>query len=427
VIALARGGGHGGGGHRHHPLMHRLRYLFLQLRTILWLYAICGSGVDGQQDPFMREVAGDLALMLSLCCGNPMHPYFWLRAGGMRRRWARVGQRSRGWGGNSTWNNWSDDNNIDGIAMVRRGSWGEEQRSGNSHSPSSFDSSDDEQQRGLLSIAVEFLFGPNDPPAGNGNNLPSVNELEKWKFRASIIMTLSSTSPGNGISLRDLLPYVDIPPVSAEDPSALRETLTIVSYFNGKPVDCGSETDNNPLSGMDARFCFPEIVAEMDCTKLVDLSSSEFSPHARGRSNHVTSILYKEESHHFGSSANASADVPEYLYERPIVLTELTQQQFGQCALLGLLNLVGVALVLNATMPGGLLELPVSAAARSRSGSGPLINVAALLVLKLLHILQFYAGLFFFLPLCRLLIVLMRNNGVERRNKMRSDFVRAEL
>ena len=74
LIAMARGGN----GHHRNGLMHRVRYLFLQLRSILWLYAICGSAVDGNQDPFLREVAGDAALMLSLFCGNPMHPFFWV-------------------------------------------------------------------------------------------------------------------------------------------------------------------------------------------------------------------------------------------------------------------------------------------------------------------------------------------------------------
>ena len=74
LVAMARGGG----GHHRSGLMGRVRYLALQLRSILWLYAICGSAVDGNQDPFMREVAGDAALALSLFCGNPMHPFFWV-------------------------------------------------------------------------------------------------------------------------------------------------------------------------------------------------------------------------------------------------------------------------------------------------------------------------------------------------------------
>jgi hypothetical protein len=36
-------------------------------------------------------------MMMSVCT-NPYHPFFWLRLGGMRRRWERT-RISRGWGG----------------------------------------------------------------------------------------------------------------------------------------------------------------------------------------------------------------------------------------------------------------------------------------------------------------------------------------
>ena len=423
VIALARGGhGNGGGGHRNHPLMHRLRYLFFQLRQILWLYAICGS--NGQNgDPFMREVAGDLAFMMSMFCGNPMHPFFWFRVGGMRQRWARV-RRTRGWGN-------TDGSNMDGIVMIRRGTWGDDNDDNNNsalhnqRSSSSFNS--EQQQRGLLSIAVEFLFGPSDDSSsstGTSSNLPSTKELQKWKYRVSVIITLStSSSEGSGISLRELLPYVDLPPASAEDPAAIRETLKIVSYFNGRPVAASSSEAN---SGIDARFCFPEIIAEMDCQKLLSMGSSEFAPPTFESESNISSILYKEEVHDFGSSPdNTSNDMAsEYLYERPFVLTELSRQQFGQCVMLGLLNFVGIVWIHSALMPGGLLQLPLSA---SSSRSKPLLAFASMLVLKMFKILSFYSKVFLLLPLCRLVIVLIRNYLVERRNKRRLNFVRAEL
>ena len=450
VIALARGGQGGGGNHRNHPLMHRLRYLFFQLRSILWLYAVCGSSIDSNADPFLRECAGDVAFAMSMFCGNPMHPFFWFRVGGMRRRWARA-RRTRGWGGGGNYGGSGGD----GIAMMRRGTWGDDddddgpsQRNNNR----SFDSSGQEQ-RGLLSIAVEFLFGPNNDttaPDGNddNNNSPPARELEKWKFRASIIMTLSAKSQNDGVSLRDLLPFVDNPPAAAEDPSAMREALRIVTYFNGRPIDVvgkeatsgsgGGGGASDVYSGMDARFCFPEIVAEMDCQKLIALGSSEFAPPAfvnnENRSNNIASILYKEEEYDFGSSSNASDDIPDYLYERPFVLTELSRQQFGRCATLGFLNFVGLIIVQSAVMPGGLLELPVDAGtvggrprSSRRSGSASLIALASVLVLKLLHVLRFYAGLFFMLPVLRLVIVLIRNYGVDKRNQRRLNFVRVEL
>mmetsp|Transcript_6739 Transcript_6739/g.15598 ORF Transcript_6739/g.15598 Transcript_6739/m.15598 type:complete len:571 (-) Transcript_6739:84-1796(-) len=393
LVAMARGGGNG---HHRNGLMHRVRYLSLQLRSMLWLYAICGSAVDGNQDPFLREVAGDAALMLSLFCGNPMHPFFWFRVGGMRRRWARV-RRGRGWGGVGL-SSWSNGNG--------GGTWNEERRS----------SSSSAEQRGLLSMAVEFLFGPE-------GDEQQQQELEKWKFRAAIILALSSSTGGQGVALRDLLPYVDGPPVSAESASAVGETIRIVAYFNGRPVE---SAENG--SGIDARFCFPEIVSEMDYQKVMALADSEFSPpiFESGRAD-LTTILYREESHDFGGTP--SAEVPEYLHERPHVLTGMSREHFGRCVLLGILNLVGLVWVKSAVMPGGLLQLPTSFARgkRKKGGNPELAAAASWLVIRVLSILRFYAGFFLLLPILRLVVVLIRNHFVARRNDRRRAFVRANI
>jgi len=421
VIAMARGGHGGGGGHRNHPLMHRVRFLFLELRQILWLYAICGGSMGGNQDPFLREVAGDLAVMMSVCCGNPMHIFFWMRLGRMSTRWGRGGEVARRWGG-STYNN-----DLDGIAMMRRRTWGDD----NDNQTSSDQSN---EQRGLLSIAVEFLFGPSDDEDGNTTSATSRRDLERWKYRASIIIALSSSSGGNGVSLRELLPYVDSPPKSADDASALSEVMKIVTYFNGKPVDC----DNGSSDCMEARFCFPELMAEMNhdinatTQKLFSLGSSEFAPSS---SDIYVSVLYNEDDADSSSStiSSSSGGIPLYLYERPFVLTELSRQQFGQCVLLGLLNYFGVIWIQNALSPGGLLQLPVVAAAvtsasgssrrRKRQGNDAFIAAASFLVLGLFKILRFYAGLFFLIPLTRLVIIFSRNYGVRRRNERRQQFI----
>mmetsp|Transcript_8370 Transcript_8370/g.12574 ORF Transcript_8370/g.12574 Transcript_8370/m.12574 type:complete len:583 (+) Transcript_8370:37-1785(+) len=424
VIAMARGGHGGGGGHRNHPLMHRVRFLFFELRQILWLYAICGGSMGGNhQDPFLREVAGDMAMMMSVCCGNPMHIFFWMRMGRMSRRWRPGGEVARRWGG-STYNN-----DMDGIAMMRRGTWGDDNDTQQSQSTSLNRTN---EQRGLLSIAVEFLFGPSDDEGGNASTT-SRRDLERWKFRASIIIALSSSSGGNGVSLRELLPYVDNPPKSADDASAVSEAMKIVTYFNGKPVDCDSGSGNC----MEARFCFPELMAEMNhdinatAQKLFSLGSSEFA----GSSSDISSILYKEDEDTSYSITSSSSDgTPLYLYERTFVLTGLSKEQFGQCVFLGLLNFVGVVWIQNALSPGGLLQLPVAAAVtataasgssrrRKSPGSDTLIVAASFLILGLFKILRFYAGLFFAIPLSRLVIILLRNYGVQRRNERRQQFI----
>jgi hypothetical protein len=417
AIALARGGiGSGGGGNGHggrnHPLMHKLRYLFFQLRQILWLYAICGSAVDGQQDPFMREIAGDIAMTMSIFCGNPMHPFFWFRLGSMRTRWARI-RNSRGWGDNY----WNDDM-MNGIAMMRQGSWGQHEEF--NLRTNQIVCEQQQQQRGLLSIAVEFLFGPND----TRNSPMSTKELDKWKFRASVIISLSSKSPGSGVSLRGLLPFVDHPPVSANDASAIHETLRIVTYFNGKPAD-GNLRNKVQSTGIDATFCFPELVAESDSRVPLNLGWSDFAPPSMLDDSSIrpSSILYKEDDEYiFDSSVdNATADIPTYLYEKPFVLTELTRQQFGQCVLLGLLNLTGILWALSAMKPGGLLSMPMTGT--SVSGNSQLLAIASMFVLKLLHVLRFYSAFFFALPFCRLLVVIVRNYYVQIRNKLRSNYV----
>ncbi|KAL7549970.1 hypothetical protein ACHAWF_013228 [Thalassiosira exigua] len=417
AVALARGG-NGGGGHHRNQLTHRLRYLFFQLRQLLWLYAICGSAVDGNQDPFLREVAGDLAFATSFLCGNPMHPFFWFRIGGMRRRWERV-RRGRGWGGGSY-----DGGGTDGTSVARRGTWGRDDD--DAADRSSFDSTD--PRRGLLSVAVEFLFGPDDDDSisGEGGTLPPRKELEKWKYRASIVVARSSSSPGEGVSLRELLPYADDPPRSAEDPAASREALRIATHFNGKPAGGGAGGADESVSAADARFCFPELVAEADCRRLLeDLGSSAFAPPTSDGvdGTAVASILYKDDDEEryrdFGSSVVDDGDgIPGYLYERPRVLTELPRRQFGQCVLLGLLNLAGIVWVRNAVAPGGILEL-------SGPRSGPLAVFASTMARKLLDALRFYAGLFFVLPLVRLGIVLARNWRAEGRNGRRRDLARA--
>ena len=212
-----------------------------------------------------------------------------------------------------------------------------------------------------------------------------------------------------------------------------QQALLLVTYFNGKPVDCADENDN---SGMDARFCFPEIMAEMDydihatSQKFLSMGSSEFAPPSISNAS-VTSILYKEEEEDAFDATTASSTssngIPQYLHEQPFVLTELSRQQFGQCVFLGLLNWIGIIWVQNALIPGGMFELPTAvdtgkSRRRKESGRG-LITAASFLILGLLKILRFYAALFFVLPLCRLVIVLIRNNCVARRNGRRQQFI----
>ena len=440
VVAMARGGGQRG--NQHQVLMQKLRFLLLQLRQILWLYAICGGG--SQDDPFMREVAGDLALMLSCCVGNPMHMWFWMRMGGRRRRGGGLfglSQR-RGW----RMGNWrgDTDNNTDedGVAMIQRGSWGNDQNNPQrSDSSASFDSQSSQQQRGLLSVAVEFLFGPNESANNSINRQGSLSpeELEKWKFRAAIIMSLSAASEGKGVSLRELLPYTDNPPASTNDASALRETMKIITYFNGKPADT---TSSEATGGIDACFHFPEIMAEMETgiydvsQKIMSLSSSDFAAPPNMDSKHsITKLLYKSDDDE--GVISPSGGIPQYMYEKPKFLTHLSRKQFSQCLFLGALNLIGIISVQSALLPGGLFDLSIAAAMatdadsngatssrrRRRHSQDVWIAFGSVVVLKLLTVLRFYAFVFFLLPLIRLAILMVTNYLVDRRNQRRLGFI----
>jgi hypothetical protein len=397
----------------------------------------------------MREVAGDLALMLSCCVGSPMNMWFWMRMSGRRRRGGGLYELSqrRGWGSSYSWRSRNgrriddvEDEDEDGVAMIRRGLWGnsqEEDEPRRSDSSSSFG-----QQRGLLSVAVEFLFGPNDnanTTIDSRQGCPSSEELEKWKFRAGIIMSLAAASEGRGVTLRELLPYTDNPPASASDASALRETMKIVTYFNGKPADNAS---SEASGGIDAPFFFPEIMAEMengifDVRKIMSLGSSDFAPPTDTAMNRgIANLLYKNSEDEDGVTTSGS--IPQYFYERPKFLTHLSKQQFGQCLFLGTLNFIGVISVQSALMPGGLFDLSIAAAmATDADNSGATmsprhrrhfnrnmwISFGSVVVLKLLKVLRFYANLFFLLPLIRLVILMFTNYCIDRRNQRRLSFV----
>lgn len=442
VIAMARGGGRNQ--NHHQILMHKLRFLLLQLRQILWLYAICGGG--GQDDPFMREIAGDLALILSCCVGSPMNMFFLMRMGGGRRRGGglyNLSQR-RGWG-SPTWRsrNWRRNHDVDedGVAMIRRGSWGnnqntEEDRPNRSNSSSSFGSQTSQQQRGLLSVAVEFLFGPSDSDDEIANS--SSYELEKWKFRGAMIMALSAASEGKGVSLRELLPYTDNPPASIDDASTLRETMKLITYFNGKPAN---RVSSELSGGIDAYFFFPEIMAETETDiyalsqRIMSLGSSEFAPPPNTTSeSNIIGLLYKNDEDNETDFEVPEGTVPKYFYERRKFLTHLSRKQFNQCLFLGFLNFIGIISVQGALMPGGIFELSISTAmaidadmsgattSRRRKQFNFWIWLAPT-ILKLLKVLRFYSIIFFLLPLVRLVILMIQNYFIDKRNQRRLHFV----
>lgn len=301
----------------------------------------------------------------------------------MRHRWLfsialrqRRRQYARGWGNiNTSYDDSSSD--LEGVSLIRRGAWGEERVP---VPPPT------EDHRGLLSVAVEFLFGHNAPTG------PS--EEEKWKLRGAVIVDKSQP-----IALCELSPYFDSPPFSLDDSARIvSEGLLIVAHFNGKPAGKSSLKDETEDLSK-ALFGFPELLAE-----------SRFATHyTKDIFLEDTSLFYAEET----TTRIASPDrytLPEYLIEQRKGLTKLTSKQFYHCLLVAILNAVGVVWFAQALVPGGILEQSL--------GHNFVLGLKQILI----PVLLFYAKFFFFIPAVRLVYILGWNRFCNERNRRRKEF-----
>lgn len=216
--------------------------------------------------------------------------------------------------------------------------------------------------------------------------------FEKWNLIERFIL-----SRENGITLSELVPFIDNPPPIMEDQSsalpshAVSECLHILAHFNGVPV---SSTN----------FLFPEIVAERE--------NNEFDSKRKSTEIIISemrweSILYENQSgfSSCGRTLGAAPPPPKYLHEKYHVLTKLSRKEFGQCVFLNLFNFLGSLLLQNAIKEGSLLEIKNTTAFAFASG--------------LLSLLGFYAKFFFCLPLARLVFVITMNRGIKKRNEKR--------
>ena len=360
MVALSRGGDH-----RQNTLLnHQLRSLIYSIRQLLWFYAVFGPENEDTGDPFLKEIAYDLWLFFSLCCGNPVGIFLWMRP----RRFQ--GRRSRGW--STLW-----DRTNSGIAGVtlRNSDGAEIEHSTGSH-------------RGFLSVAVEYLFGPT--PFS-----PRPSDTEKWLLRANAIMSLSQ-GPSAGVSLKEISPYVDKPPTSLADTAAIVEQgMLVVAHFHGIPCD-GQDAKE---SITEQSFVFPELMAE--------------SSHITSRGFHWTeeeddlswqALFYLKANTQLCSTST----IPKYLKESRFKLTRLSGTQLGQCLLLGTLNLIGVLWFQQSVATGGVLQV------------APGTFIGRFLLRMLLPLLKFYALLFFALPLGRLGLVAVFNTQRNSRNRRRA-------
>jgi hypothetical protein len=407
--------------HTRNMLIRQLRTLFYTIRQLLWCFAVfgpSGGGEDGDggggQDPFLREVAYDLFLCCSLC-GNPTSIWYWMRASQLSRRRGRAmygwgGQRQRLSGNNSN----EIESSIPGVTLVRRGAWAnDDDDRGSSVSAAS--------HRGLLSVAVEFLFGPTPFH-------PTPSESQKWKLRAAILVQQLSSSSKNsgssvlGISMEEMSPFVDDPPAllpttNNDDKHVLQlasQALKIVAHFNGIPVTTTSSNSNK--NGMaQTRFVFPELLAESTVALQGGLVKDDEDDGT------WASVLYSKENNRT-LTRRQDGDLPLYLHEYRYKFTKLTGQQLLHCVGLGSLNAIGVVMLGQSLAHGGVLYM----------GDPKLLSVSSswpwyVMHKMLLPVLRFYAALFFVLPAVRLLWIVILNHRRQRRNQQRQALVKELL
>jgi hypothetical protein len=366
VVAMSRGGND----HQRNQLLRRIRDVFFSMRQFLWCYAMFGHHVEGQ-DPFLSEIAYDISLMTSVCCGNPSSIWFWWRADQLSRRRRYMGR---------SWGRLVDQTPtaIEGVADRRERRW-DMQSDDQAPSPS--------QHRGLLSMAVEFLFGP-VPFA------PGPFEADKWRLRAAIIMELS-TKKGY-VTLAELSPYVDDPPASLGEEDKLKVGgLAAVTHFHGIPKKL--DTKEEP------QFIFPELMAES--TYATDYNEEPDSDDGTWQA-----LLYVPDVAVWSPPTN----LPTSLQERRYRLTMLGSKQFASCVSVGLLNLIGVWWLALSLGPRGVL-------------SDFMHNAAAVSAIRhtLVPVLQFYSVLFFALPIGRLCMISAFNAVRKGRNLKRADLAHA--
>jgi len=420
VIALARAGNN----HRHrHSSMVMLRMLTGTLRELLFCFVVFGPAFQTESNMGEAETAMNVMYLLL----GPGSPWFWMRLWRMNRR-RRQPLQSRRWGGSRS-----------SMSESRGERWGSEERGETvglwGDGGFSRQLMQQQEQRGILSIAVEFLFGP--IPFS-----PGPSETARWKMRHRVLVSMSSKGDKPGVSLMQILPFVDLPPPVPVDgdqkdlttaftssPVALvSEALKIVTHFNGVPVkiiedgSSGFSASNSDMSK--ARFVFPELMSE-EATGAVGFGLANDETRGEEENDSWDSFFYMDEKTlgfrakgtklggitTKASNTNTITQL-EYLKEMRHVLTHLTRTQFCQCCMLNTINAVGIWMLLQSIGPGGLLEI---------------VNADCyVLVNAMLCFLLFYAKLFFALPLARMIVIMLLNVGIAKRNQRRKVLTRLE-
>ncbi len=371
-IALSRGGDR----RQRHHISRQVYDLFLMVRQLLWCYAMFGPD-GGNQDPFFREVAYDSSLMLGICCGNPMSMWFWFRANRLRQRRRRL---ARGWGRIMSYDYGDSAADLEGVRLIYRDD--------TLPVPAAM-----EEHRGLLSLAVEFLFGP--------EKAPGPSEADRWRLRGAVILQYHQHQQ-QSLALQDWSPYLDSPPSSLKDTrKILAEGLLVVAHFNGIPAS----QDESPGDPTQARFTFPELLAESTVSGSHyddpdTIQKATLEPLSRWEG-----LFFKSEA---ANRTTPRSTVPPYLYEETLAFTSLAANEFYRCLLVAVLNALGVLWFAQSLQIGGILEQFLAP------------SVVHGLQWSLIPVLSFYAKLFFTIPTIRLICILIWNERCRMRNDRRS-------
>ena len=451
-----------GRGHDNHssPLLspHRVRSIILALRDVLWIYAIFGDscgccewifgqrqvGDDGrplyhhqqQQDPFFREIAQDLSLLLSVCCLGPSgggFGYFWgLHMMQQRQRFMGVDERRRrlwrGWGASrgqeTVTSSVNVNTDIPGVYVWNRGgSW-------RRHSQEDYldqqgllnEQNGDENitRVGFVSVAIEFLFGPIP-------FWPGPSETEKWKLRECFIVHEMSKPNVHGVPFEKFLPYCDHPPsvdqysdittsFENQNPnlrfSIISQCLPIITYFAGVPVN--GKLDNTITdTNVAANVVFPELMLEAEGDGL-SIYASNFAREENELHSHWSHFLYHHDQSPTGPSTllttntvlknPISMDIPTHMHECYHTLTRLSAFQFYLCFCLGILNLVGI--------------LGLQRYIQTTTNS----ILQSVLIKHFLSIFHIYAWAFLAAPVVRALYIVVLNYRISIRNKRRKQW-----
>jgi hypothetical protein len=456
LIALTRNRGSRQGGNGSQYISRHIRNILYTLRQLFWCFYVfdrIGGFNDGNaRHPFLQEISGTLLMLCSLCYSGPSSIFFWLRLNQLQRRQYNLNRRRRRFGGNGGW----------GITS-RSTQQQQQSQQPIQYQPvrSQHGNEADEYYRGILSCAVEFLFGPSPFH-------PGPTDFDKWKLREEAILYLSSLSYSSikntsntkdssvrkpqendksidttnvgVVSLKDLLPFVDHPPLpsilssASNDSRQYSESLQIVTHFGGVPVtlipieipatiiaNTSSESYHgcNDDDMKSKCFIFPELLSEFTTPTKNNYNYLMKAAYSIN-DNMWDSFLYSSQQDTsteqmwdvvngvFVRTSNGGSSLSRnsvFLMEKMHVLTKMSKHQFLICLLLNTFNLIGMLMILRSIEKGGILEIR---------------SIALYHVIRwLLRFLLQYAKLFFIIPFIRMVILVALNFGVNRRNERR--------